>query len=79
MPRKTSFSIDCHYPLNNKYRVMDDKLAEIAKQFKGKETGAGAGFGERDISFQFYDINNARKFYKKAEKLVNRIDTTIDF
>lgn len=68
---------------------LDVKLIELAERNSGVETGSGFGFGERDISFDFFTAKGVKSFVKKAndrysykfnlETLVQRPNVDVTF
>ena len=49
----------------------DTKLKEIASKFDGDSGDSGYGFGERDVSFTFYSIIDAKEFYTSVRRFKN--------
>lgn len=45
--------IEFSFPLNQKWLQVDDNISAIARKHKGQCTDSGAGFGRRDMVFEF--------------------------
>jgi hypothetical protein len=45
---------------------LDEKLISLAERNTGEDTGSGYGFGQRDLSFDFFTEKGARQFVKKV-------------
>ena len=41
------------YPFDNDYKKIQVKIEKAVKKFNAEETGSGAGFGMRDLNFEF--------------------------
>lgn len=60
-----------------KYDPFNERVLEkVAKQCNGKETGAGLGV-ERDISYQFYDLKDIKRFLKLIKKDIKSSKTQV--
>lgn len=73
------YSVIVSYNLSEKIsiREMDEKISSLAKKCKGKEEGSGAGFGERDISFDFASKANVTKFIESLKTLKTKVRISI--
>jgi hypothetical protein len=41
------------YPFDSDYKKIQAKIEKVVKKFHAEETGSGAGFGMRDLNFEF--------------------------
>jgi len=61
-------------------REQDARIRRVAKKYGGKFNGSGAGFGERDMDFDFPSEPKARSFMKELKRLTrNKVRTSYWF
>lgn len=77
--RKNPFKIyiNCSYDLeeylNSDHYELEFQIGKIAKKYHGMETGSGAGFGQRDLNYEFETLAGVKQFYKEIHKIMPKI------
>ena len=66
---KMSKSIYVTFPLTSNFAVETEKLRVVAEKYNGMDVGSGAGFGQRDIHFEFKTKEAAVAAEKEMQKL----------
>jgi len=69
MPKKFKPYINVNVVYEGYDPSFDAKLRAIAKKYNSFDCGSGCGLGERDLDFEFTDLNVAAKFVKDVYKL----------
>ena len=64
---RPSICVNVSYSSDN-YPAYDDELSKLAAKFSCDKphAGSGYGFGERDVDFIFYNLDNASRFARAA-------------
>lgn len=61
--------------LNANY--VDEKFAKLARSLGGSWYASGAGFGARDIAFDFPTKESAESFGRQAKKLAEDVEFSV--
>jgi hypothetical protein len=56
---------------------LDKGIANLAKNYNGMNTGAGTGFGMRDVDCQFKTLPDANKFCRAVKRTFKGCETRI--
>jgi hypothetical protein len=67
------YVVDISYPLHvfNEPEDPTRSLRKVARPWRGKEIGSGAGFGRRDVAFAFQTLIEAIAFLGDVERAKN--------
>jgi hypothetical protein len=75
------FRVEVSFPLSLwvSRSPVETRLNSLAKEFGGRNTGSGAGFGSRDMTMEFYTHIEALAFIDVASKIPHVIVDSLSF
>lgn len=68
MAKSKTIRVYTSFPMKEDWIEVSKNLNDHAKEFYGQSGDSGAGFGGRDISFNFNDLKNAKSFITSVKK-----------